>query len=183
MKKIVFGILFVSLFIIGLVNAEMLQSEAGVLYDSGILKGNEWHKGFDQGAEWVLVIVSVKDFSGIVIDFEKDSIEIQEEKWNNKEIIFEKTLSEVVGALSEDEFIIEDVLLWKNGFGGKMSKGGFEKLITIDYVEAIYIEKEGKVDIISINDVGNKIILFPVILLCLIVSLSFMIYRMGFRKD
>ncbi|MFH1376233.1 MAG: hypothetical protein ABIH25_01225 [Candidatus Woesearchaeota archaeon] len=111
-----------------LANANVLVSDAGVEYDKEI-------QFFFK--EWVPVIVEVKDFSNITIDYKNDPAEIQEAKDNEKRDIYKETMNSVLSTLSDEEFQLKRESEWGTFFSGNITKKGFDKLLNDQRVKKI----------------------------------------------
>jgi len=123
---VLFGIIIFNLFI---VSAELLNSSAGVQYDSSIVER------FDNGSKTVLIGVQIKDNSGISIggtNEEKDALMEQQYNWSiNK-------AQEVFETLSSEEITLRGDHVMIGAFEGNITKAGFDKLINNSDVESIY---------------------------------------------
>ena len=93
---------------------------------------------FNENSE-VAVVVEVKDSSGITINRE-DGIEQQEFKKLKKKEILENKTKFVLSTLSKSDFKLKRKLPLGNGFGGNITKKGFEKLVNNPDVKFVWTD-------------------------------------------
>src|SRR3989344_7570952 len=140
-KEIIFSIFLVLVIVntFGVVGAEIYSySDVGVKYDSEIIKvinnitlaKNMLDKStftildITNNKTRVNVIVRLKDNSGIDITGtkeERENLLEQKEEW------FKPRIDRILSSFSEEEFELQREL--SNGFSGKITSSGFDKLI------------------------------------------------------
>jgi hypothetical protein len=108
---------------------------ANVSYDSELI-------GQFLLSDWVHVTVNVKDFSGITINYENDSVEVQTIKDSQRWDVYRNTSEAILSALSNEEFRLERKSEWGNGFSGNITKKGFDKLLNDTRIRKIYADKK-----------------------------------------
>jgi len=117
-KILMFGmIMLIGIMQVNMISAEILVSDAGVEYESEILKAFK-----DQ--TWVYVTVDIKDTSNITIFYKEDSIEVQEMKDKQRDGIIGGIIDSVLSTLSEDEFKVKNTRVGFSGFSGNITEEG-----------------------------------------------------------
>jgi len=174
-KIILFAVIFV-LLSVSLVSAGSEEiSNAGVKYDLKILDNfnltNIEKEHFRQGNleaipkkenEWVYVTIYVKDFSNVAIDYNKDSMDTQITKDNQKWIVYRATSETILSTLSMDEFQLRRKSNFGISISGNITKRGLAKLLEDQRVRKIYAKKEfekfldGSALIINADDVWSS---------------------------
>lgn len=127
--SLIFASLILGILLVSLVSAETLVSDAGVNYESEILEE------FNKTSE-VMVIVRLKDTSNITVEGTTEEIKAlfrQKDEW------FNPVIDSVLSTLPETEFKIK--YTYFNGFAGKITKEGLDKLIKNPAAKMIYLSR------------------------------------------
>src|SRR4030042_2467913 len=153
-------ILFWVLLILNLILVNIVSIEANLISNKGVEFDEELSSNFNltnteknsflngnlknissKGVNWVYISVNVKDFSGITIDYKKDSVGIQTIKDNQRWNVYRNTSKAILSTLSNDEFKLERLSEWGRSFAGNITQEGFDKLLKDSRVEKIYAKK------------------------------------------
>ncbi|MEK6937639.1 MAG: hypothetical protein AABX04_01205 [Nanoarchaeota archaeon] len=128
-KILFFGMLVLGILFVSGCTEQSIFSFTKVTYDKVILE--EFSK-----TEWVPVLVRLKDNSDIKIEGTKEqrvALSKQRDEW------FKPVIDEVLSTLSKKEFELAHKRF--DGFSGKITKEGFQKLLNNPAVKEIIWEK------------------------------------------
>jgi hypothetical protein len=168
MKKVVWGIVILSLVLIsmlGIVRGETLTSPANVSYDSELI-------GQFFLSDWVHVTIKINDNTNISIQ-DTDSVAVQKQKDDMHFALLNNTSNLILLSLSKNEFQLEGIFPWGNGFYGNITKKGFDKLLNDTRVKKIYADKE--ITNASAGTIVKNLAPYLIILILLIVLIIVLI--------